>query len=155
MDINGNVRSLALWEPELDVGQLVQAVASGLSLSSALNDLYTILPNYRFIFLFGKAMELCNELKSQCKEFLSLKEKRDGEVLQLMRTSHEMVVNGLVMELKKKQLEDAQKNLDSLKLSRKVGITSLYLNISSLIGDSLRSIGLCTMLALREQKQRR
>lgn len=57
LDIGGKPMPLALWEPPIDPGMLVQAVASGLSLSSALNDLNASLPNYRFTWLLGKLLK--------------------------------------------------------------------------------------------------
>jgi hypothetical protein len=125
MDIDGNVRSLSLWEPPLDVGQLVAAVAGGLSLSSVLNDLYSNLPNYRFMYLLGKANEVCGDLKGLTAQFLSIKEKRDSEALQLMKSGHEMAMNDLVMTLRKQQLAEAQKALDVAKMSRKVRLDLL------------------------------
>ena len=69
-DINGVLRSLALWEPPLDIGQLVRAAAGGLSIASVLNDLGAPLPNYRFMGLLDRALEIIQELKSLGEAFL-------------------------------------------------------------------------------------
>lgn len=120
MDINGNVVSRPLWDPPINPLELVEAVASGLSISSALNDLNAPMPNYRFYYLLQKALEICGELKSLCAQFLSVKEKRDTEALTLLRNTHELAINDLQMEMKKIQLNEAQKSLETLTISRQV-----------------------------------
>jgi hypothetical protein len=116
---------LALWEPPIDPGQLVAAVASGLSLSSALNDLNASLPNYRFAWLLSRALEATAELKGLESTFLSIKEKRDGEALQLLRTGHEITMNNMIMELKKSSLEEAERTLTALRASQEVSSLSI------------------------------
>jgi ABC toxin-like protein/neuraminidase-like protein len=118
-DIKGVFRILPLYEPALDVGQLVAATAAGLSLRSVLNDLNTPMPNYKFTIMLGKAMELCNELKSLGTAFLSAKEKEDAEALSILRQQHDISIQNLMMESKKLALQDAQATLDQLVYSRK------------------------------------
>lgn len=120
LDIDGKPMPLALWEPPIDPGQLVQAVASGLSLASALNDLNVTLPNYRFAWLLAKAFEVCGELKNLEGNFLSIKEKRDGEALQLLRSTHEITMGERAMEMKKAQLKEALATVDTLLASQEV-----------------------------------
>jgi hypothetical protein len=126
LDIDGKPMPLALWEPPIDPGLLVQAVASGLSLSSALNDLNVSLPNYRFTWLLGKALEICAELKSLENSFLSIKEKRDGESLQRLRTTHEIMINEKSLEMKKTQLEEAVATVTTLVASQAVSSQLLH-----------------------------
>jgi hypothetical protein len=57
-DIRGVFRILPLYEPPLDVCQLVAATAAGLSLKSVLNDLIAPLPSFKFGVLLGRALEL-------------------------------------------------------------------------------------------------
>ncbi|MCY7392548.1 MAG: hypothetical protein LH647_14000, partial [Leptolyngbyaceae cyanobacterium CAN_BIN12] len=59
MNIEGVVRQLALFEPPIDPGALVKAIAGGLDISSALADLNAPLPLYRFNVLLQKANEVC------------------------------------------------------------------------------------------------
>jgi hypothetical protein len=87
-DINGNVQKLPLFEPPLDVGALVAATASGLSLSSFLNDLDSPMPNYRFYYLLQKAHEVVAELKGLIQGWLSIKERGDMEALGLLHQQH-------------------------------------------------------------------
>lgn len=118
-NIEGVFRKLPLFEPPIDPALLVKAAAQGLSIASVLNDLNTPMPNYRFYYLLQKALELCNELKSLGSAMLSAIEKKDNETIALIRAKHEGVMQNLVMEIKKKQLEEAEKNIESLKQNRK------------------------------------
>ncbi|MGY6274243.1 Tc toxin subunit A-related protein [Methylomonas sp. MgM2] len=119
LNIEGIFRKLPLFEPPIDPALLVKAAAQGLSIDSVLNDLNTPMPNYRFYYLLQKALELCNELKSLGGAMLSAIEKKDNETIALIRAKHEGVMQNLLMEIKKKQLEEAQKNIESLQQNRK------------------------------------
>jgi hypothetical protein len=77
------------------------------------------MPNYRFYYVLQKALELCNELKSLGSAMLSAIEKKDNETISLIRAKHENGMQNMVMEIKKQQLEEAQKTLESLKQNRK------------------------------------
>jgi hypothetical protein len=138
-NIEGVFRKLPLFEPPIDPALLVQAAAQGLSLSSVLNDLNSPMPNYRFYYLLQKALELCSELKALGNTFLSLKEKGDGEVLSLMRARHENSIHNLVMEVKKQQLEEANRSLESLQQNRKGPVYRLQYYLQ-LIGEDLAKI---------------
>jgi hypothetical protein len=78
------------------------------------------LPNYRFTWLLARALEMTTELKSLEGTFLSIKEKRDSEALQLMRSGNDITVHKLTLELKKAQLEEASKTLVALQNSQEV-----------------------------------
>ncbi|PGT56989.1 neuraminidase-like domain-containing protein [Bacillus thuringiensis] len=133
-NIEGVFRKLPLFEPPIDPALLVKAAAQGLSIESVLNDLNTPMPNYRFYYLLQKALELCNELKSLGGAMLSAIEKKDNETITLIRAKHEGVMQNLVMEIKKKQLEEAQKNIESLMQNRKTPEARMkyYLKLSGL-----------------------
>lgn len=118
-NIEGVFRKLPLFEPPIDPALLVRAAAQGISIASVLNDLNTPLPNYRFYYLLQKALEVCGELKSMGAALLSAIEKKDGESISFIRAKHEGVMQNLVMEIKKKQLEEAAGNLESLEQNRK------------------------------------
>jgi len=118
-NIEGVYRQLPLFDPPVDPALLVKAAAQGISISGVINDLNTPMPNYRFYYLLQKAQELCNELKSLGGAMLSAIEKKDSETLSLIRARHEGTMNNLVMEIKKIQLEEAQKSLDGLLQNRK------------------------------------
>jgi hypothetical protein len=134
-DIDGVVRHLPLFEPPIDPALLVQAAAQGLSLSSVLNDLNSLMPNYRFYYLLQKALELCSEVKALGNAFLSAKEKGDAEMLSQLRARHESSIHNLVMEVKKLQLDEAGKALDALQQSRR-GPAYRLQHYLKLIGDA-------------------
>ncbi|ESS71646.1 hypothetical protein MGMO_93c00040 [Methyloglobulus morosus KoM1] len=138
LNIEGIFRKLPLFEPPIDPALLVKAAAQGLSIASLLNDLNTPMPNYRFYYLLQKALELCNELKSLGGAMLSAIEKKDNESIALIRAKHEGVMQNLMMEIKTKQLEEAQKNIESLLQNRKTPEARMkyYLKLSGL-DDSL------------------
>jgi hypothetical protein len=133
-NIAGVFRQLPLFEPPIDPGLLVQAAAEGLSLATVLNDLSSPMPNYRFYFLLQKALEVCNELKALGGAFLSAKEKGDAEALARLRAGHETAIQNLVMEVRKQQVDEAQKSLEALQQSR-LGPINRMKHYIQLIGE--------------------
>ena len=71
MSIEGVLRQLALFEPPIEPGALVKAIATGVDISAALADLNTPLPVYRFNGLLQKANEVCNDVKALGAALLS------------------------------------------------------------------------------------
>lgn len=129
----------ALWDPPIDPALLVQAAAQGVSIAGVLNDLSTPIPNYRFNYLVQKAIELCNELKSVGNSLMSIFEKKDAEVLANMRARHESAMNNLIMEVKKKQLDEASKALEGLQQNRETPVYRLQ-HYLKLIGEDLNKV---------------
>ena len=119
LNMQGVFRKLPLFEPPIDPALLVKAAAQGLSIASVLNDLNTPLPNYRFYYLLQKSLELCGELRTLGNSLLNAIEKKDNESFALLRSRHENALQNLVMEIRKKQLEEAQKNLETLEQNRR------------------------------------
>ncbi|KAM0190353.1 hypothetical protein ACHAPI_009475 [Fusarium lateritium] len=95
LDIDGNFRRLSLWDPSLDVGALLKAVAGAGSFGKLLQQsdsmpllvsgLGQVLPQQRFMYLLHKTFELCEELRRTTGSLLSAMEKKEGEALQLLR----------------------------------------------------------------------
>src|SRR5208337_1195163 len=137
--IAGVFRILPLFEARIDPALLVQAAAQGLSISTVLNDLNIPMPNYRFYYLLQKALELCTELKSLGGALLSTKEKVDGEALAQLRATHESSINNLVMEVRKQQLDEADKSIEALHQSRK-GPAYRLQHYLSLIGEDISKV---------------
>jgi hypothetical protein len=135
-NIDGVVQKLALFEPPLNIAELVQAAASGISISSVLNSLNSSLSNYRFLPLMQKALEMCNELKSLGQAYLSAREKGDSEALQVLRAHHESVISNLVMQVKQFQLNEANATLDGLNTNRLAPVTRLTQYLTILGQDS-------------------
>jgi hypothetical protein len=138
-NIEGIFQQVPLFEPAIDPALLVQAAAQGLSLSSILSDMNSPMPNYRFYYLLQKALELCGELKALGNAFLSAKEKGDAEALSNMRATHESNIQNLVIEVKKQQLEEANKSLQSLLQNRKGPVSRMQYYLK-LIGEDLSKV---------------
>jgi hypothetical protein len=138
-DINGVFRELPLFESPIDPALLVAAAAQGLSLATVLNDLNAPTPNYRFAYLLQKAFELCGELKALGNALVAAREKRDAEALAQLRAGHETSINNLVMEVRKKQADEADKALDALQESRKGPVYRLQHQLK-LIGADLAAV---------------
>ncbi|MDP1948655.1 MAG: neuraminidase-like domain-containing protein [Nitrospirota bacterium] len=115
MNLAGVERSLPIYEPPIDPALLVRAAAAGIDLASALSDISAAAPHYRFAVMLSKATELCNDVKSLGSALLSALEKRDGEALSLLRSSHEIDVLKAVREIREQQIKEASANLEGLR----------------------------------------
>ncbi|PIE18637.1 MAG: toxin [Proteobacteria bacterium] len=118
MNIEGVVRQLPLFEPPIDPALLVRAAAAGMDLASALSDFNAPLPLHRFQVLAQKATELCVDVRGLGQALLSALEKRDAEELALLRAGHEIKLQTAMVEVRKKQIDDANEALESLKRSK-------------------------------------
>lgn len=114
-DISGQLRNLALYEPEIDPGLLVRAKAMGVAVGDVMSVL-TADPfsHYRFAFLLQKALEYTQELKSLGNALLAALEKRDAEQLQTLRLQQEHGMQRLVRDIRLLQVEEANKSVESL-----------------------------------------
>jgi hypothetical protein len=140
MNIEGVIRQLDLFEPAIEPGSFVKAVAAGVDISSALADLNAPLPLYRFNVLLQKANELCNDVKALGAALLSALEKKDGEALSLLRQEQEIRVLDAVKVVREKQIDEAKENLESMKQSKAViqARGDYYRNIEKIIaGEQL------------------
>ncbi|KAL7928243.1 putative toxin subunit [Trichoderma chlorosporum] len=131
-DINGVVRSLALFEPPIDPGLLVRAAAQGIDVSQLLSNTVGPMPNYRFQYLLQKALELCSELKSMGYTLLSIKEKKDTEALANLRARQDIVIQSFMIEAKIMAKKETESSIDTLLETRKGQVTRLeyYLALS-------------------------
>lgn len=120
MNIEGVVRQLALFEPPIDPGALVKAVAGGMDISSALADLNAPLPLYRFNVLLQKANEVCSDVKALGSALLAALEKKDAEALSLLRQSQEIHLLEAVKTVREKQIEEAKENMEGVKKSKEL-----------------------------------
>lgn len=111
-DIDGNVRTVALWEPPLDPAALVAAVARGTPMGSVADSAKVALPNFRFVHLIRHAVDLCTEVKSMGATILSLRERKDSELLATLRLEHQKAVSHRLRELRQKELDETNKILE-------------------------------------------
>ncbi|MCK1642484.1 hypothetical protein IVA95_34240 [Bradyrhizobium sp. 157] len=118
MNIEGVVRQLALFEPPIEPGALVKAVAGGIDIGSALADLNAPLPLYRFNVLLQRANDTCNDVKMLGAALLAALEKKDAEALSLLRQSHEVRLLEAVKAVREQQIDEAKETLTGIKRTR-------------------------------------
>jgi mevalonate kinase len=123
MNIEGVVRELPLFEPPIDPALLVRATAMGLDLGQVLDDLAAPLPHYRFAFMLQKAREFCEELKQLGNLLLSALEKKDAEKLAQIRATYEKDFLKAVLEVKKKQVKEAEETKAGLEKAKEIAET--------------------------------
>jgi len=119
MNIDGIVRELPLFEPPIDPAMLVKAAAAGISIGDALNNAMDETPHYRFRVILQKAIEFTNEVKQFGDKLLSALEKKDAEVLSALRNVQEINMQQAALQVRKLQIEEALKNIDSINESIK------------------------------------
>ena len=122
MTIEGVVRQLPLFEPPIDPGLLVRAVAAGVDIGSALNDLNAPLPHYRFQYMLQKAIELCTDVRSLGASLLFALEKKDAEELALVRSGHEVQLLKAIKQIKKQQIDETKETKKGLERAKSVSI---------------------------------
>ena len=120
MNSEGVVRQLALFEPPIDPGALVKAVAAGVDIGAALQDLGAPLPLYRFQILVRKAIEICDDVKALGAALLTALEKRDAEGLGLLRQRQERRLTEAVKAVREQQIAEAEEHLASLQKNREL-----------------------------------
>jgi hypothetical protein len=116
-NIDGVFRDLPLYDPPIDPLLLIRAKAAGLSIDDAVGAVYAPLPNHRFAVTLPKALELAAELKALGGALLAAMEKHDGEGMSLMRSGQEIAMLGLVRDVRKQQIADADANTAALQQS--------------------------------------
>lgn len=136
MDINGLKRKLPLFQPPIDPMVLARAKAAGLSLSDILRNHDQELPAYRFTYLIEKARQFTGTLQGFGSALLSALEKKDVEELTLIRSVHEQNILALTKEIKKKNIEDAQAQLQGL-LEAKKNVENRIVYYTHLIDEGL------------------
>ncbi|KHN97136.1 uncharacterized protein MAM_05245 [Metarhizium album ARSEF 1941] len=124
-DINGVVRSLALFEPPLDPGMLVRAAASGVDISKLLGNTVGPMPNYRFQLLLQKAFDMCAEVKAMGATLLTIKESKDTEALSNLRARQDTVIQRLMIDLRNIAKKEAESSIDALVETRKAQVAKL------------------------------
>ncbi len=133
-NIDGIVKPLALYEPPIDPALLLRAKAEGLDIGSILADLESPAPLYRFSYLLQKAKEFSNEVVSLGNALLSANEKQDAEALSRLRQTQEIEILTMVSEVKKRQVLEAQANLDTLTSGRLTARQKLQHYANQLLG---------------------
>jgi hypothetical protein len=113
-NIAGQFQELPLFAPPINPALLIQALAMGMDLTSALSDINAAVPFYRFAYMVPKALELCAEVRSLGASLLSALEKSDAEALSMLRAMQETALLKAMRNVKQQQLNEANSNLDAL-----------------------------------------
>jgi hypothetical protein len=120
MNIEGVVRQLALFEPPIDPGALVKAMAAGVDISGALANVNAPLPFYRFDVVLAKAHEVCSDVKMLGGALLAALEKNDAEALSLLRHGQEIKLLEAAKAVRERQLDEAREYLAGLHKSKEL-----------------------------------
>lgn len=120
MNIEGTVRQLALFDPPLDPGMLVKAMAAGIDIGALVAGMGQPASPIRAQWLIQKALELCGEVRAMGSALLSAIEKKDGENLARLRQGHEVKIQTMQQEVRFLQWKQAQEATVSLLNSRAV-----------------------------------
>jgi hypothetical protein len=147
MNIEGIVRQLPLFDPPIDPGVLVRAVAAGLDIASIVNNINQPLSTIRGPMLLQRAMDLCNEVTSLGNALLAALEKGDAEHLAQLRQQHELNSLKLAQDVKFLQWKEAEAATEALVRSRAT-IWERYRHYKRILGagdsdiDALKTIDL-------------
>ncbi|MDH3444813.1 MAG: toxin, partial [Deltaproteobacteria bacterium] len=126
MNIEGVVRQLALFDPPIDPGMLVKAVAAGIDIGSIISGLNQPTGPVRSLFLIQKALELAGEVRGLGSALLSAIEKGDGEHMALLRQGHEIKIQQMMQEVRFLQWKQAQESTESLLRGRASALERYY-----------------------------
>ena len=144
MNIEGVVRQLALFDPPIDPGALVKAVAAGLDLASIVNNINQPVSSIRGPLLLQKAQELCAEVKGLGGALLQAIEKGDVEHASLLRQQHELNIQTLTRDVRFLQWKEAEGATTALLESRGT-VWERYRHYKRILGvgrdiDALKSV---------------
>jgi hypothetical protein len=116
LNLQGVAQPLPLYAPRLDPLQLVAARAAG---SSAFGTMATA-PIYRFNTYLQKAVEFVNDVRSYGGAILSAIEKKNAEALAALRAGQELDIQTLLLDVKTRQVTEAQDQVTALQNQRAV-----------------------------------
>ncbi|WP_085475829.1 neuraminidase-like domain-containing protein [Rathayibacter oskolensis] len=109
LDITGQRSDVPLFGPPIDPMALVRARAAGLSTAQAAAAVSGAeVPVHRFAALLPRVKEAIAAVGALESELLQALERKDGEELALLRSTHERTLQGLATSVRERQLEEAQ-----------------------------------------------
>ena len=135
MNIEGVVRQLALFDPPIDPGALVRAVAAGLDIGAIVANLNQPVSTIRGPLLLQKALELCTEVKALGAAVLSALEKGDAEHAALLRQQHEVNLHSLARDVRFLQWKEAEAATEAL-LGSRATVWERYRHYKKILGSS-------------------
>lgn len=134
-NLEGIERDLSLTDPPIDPELLVRATAAGLDINDVVRDLFARPLSYRYSVLVARALDLAGDVRAFGGALLSAIEKRDAEHLAQLRSTNEIDLLKRVTEVRKLQIEEAERNLEALRTSR-AGTAARYEQLQRQLGKS-------------------
>ena len=135
MDIEGIVRQLPLFEPPIDPGMLVKAVAAGIDVSRIIGGLNQPPSQIKSLVLIQKGLEICTELKAFGRDLLSAYERGEAEKIANLRRAHDIDILKRVQDVRFLQWKEAESTTRALLKSREVTYQR-YLHYQLLLGKN-------------------
>ncbi len=132
-NLEGITRDLLLTDPPIDPELLVRATAAGLDMNDIVNNLFARPLPYRYSVLAARALDLAGDVRAFGGALLSALEKRDGEQLAQLRSMNELDLLKRVTAVRTLQIEEAERNLEALRVSR-AGTAARYEQIQRQLG---------------------
>jgi Tc toxin complex TcA C-terminal TcB-binding domain len=114
LNLQGIFRPLPLFAPPIDPAMLARAVAAGVDVGAIVDGTAEEIAPVRFQFLLQKALELAQEVRSLEGGILAALEKKDGEVLGVLRARHEVSALSLAESVKYAQWQEAVKSREGI-----------------------------------------
>src|SRR5262249_10175687 len=125
-------------QPPIDPMLLVRAKAAGLSIEDIIGQQNEALPPYRFAFLVEKARQYTGTVQAFGNALLSALEKKDGEELSMLKSTHEQNLLKLQRSVKQQQIDDSEAQLAALQ-SQQQNVQNKIDYYNSLIQGGLTS----------------
>ena len=130
--MQGIAQPLPLYAPPINPLQLIAEKASGAGFSST----PATVPIYRFNTYMQKAVELTNEVRSYGSAILAALEKQDAETLAALRSTQEINIQTMTLDVKNRQLTEAQDQV--IVLQNQQAVTQLRNDYYSALHRALR-----------------
>jgi hypothetical protein len=138
-NILGISQPLPLFAPPIDPMALVEGAAAGADLAGLSQDAAGAVPHYRFGFMYRKAQDLVDKLKSLGGDLLNALERGDGEALGLLQNRQEGAILELTRAIKEAQVLAAEEDFEELKASKE-GATKRLAYYQKLVNDGLSAL---------------
>ncbi|HYJ81694.1 MAG TPA: hypothetical protein VEW26_02490, partial [Allosphingosinicella sp.] len=114
LDINGNFRLLALFEPPLDPLALIKAAAGSNNFLPSGGGSQNQAPPYRFEVVLGRARSLAATAGQFGAQLQSALERKDGEAMESLRNNFEGQILALSTQVLEDQISRAQNSIAGL-----------------------------------------
>ncbi len=114
LGLDGGALVPDLFAPPIDPATLVEAIANGVDLASAIDDLYAPLPHYRFRTALALARELAGQVRELGRGVLSALERRDAEEFSRLGNAQERAVLSLQRQVLVTRIDEAREAITTL-----------------------------------------